>query len=72
MAISQFKAQALQLIEEVAKSKQSILILKRGQAVAEVIPFRKKEKPQLGKLSDTVLYEGDIISPLTEDWEVLR
>jgi len=67
MAISQFKTYALKIIDQVAKSKESIIITKRGKPLAQVIPFidtNKQNKP--GKLSHTLVFEKDIVSPLGE------
>jgi prevent-host-death family protein len=71
MAISEFKAQALKVLNEVAKSKEAIVITKRGKPLAQVIGFRKSEmKPAPGQLADAFVFETDIVSPLGEGlWE---
>jgi prevent-host-death family protein len=71
MAISEFKAHALKVLNEVAKSQETIVITKRGKPLAQVAPHRKSEiKPTLGKLADTFVFEKDIITPLGEGlWE---
>lgn len=69
MAITDFKAQALQVIGEVAESKESVVVTKRGKPVAEVVPFTEK-KPVPGKLSTALVFEGDIVSPLGDEiWD---
>jgi prevent-host-death family protein len=74
MAISQFKALALKIIDEVAKSKEGVIITKRGKPLAQVLPYQtpvKKNKP--GKLADILVFEKDIVSPLGEDiWEACQ
>ncbi len=71
MAISVFKANALKVIDDVSKSHESVIITKRGKAMAELVPFRSsKEKAVPGKLSSSLVYEKDIVSPLGADmWE---
>lgn len=71
MAISIFKANALKIIDIVAKNHESIIITKRGKPMAELIPFRSSgKKPLPGKLSHSLVFEKDIITPLGEDmWE---
>ena len=71
MAISKFKAQALKVLNEVAKSKEPIVITKRGLPLAQVVAFRKLEmKPSPGKLADAFVFEKDIVTPLGEGlWE---
>ncbi len=74
MGISQFKAHALKVINDVAKSQETIVILKRGKPLAQIAPYRHSEsEARAGKLADTLLFEEDIISPLGEEiWEVSR
>ncbi len=43
IAIAKFKAYALKIIDQVAKSNESLVITKRGKPLAELIPFRKSE-----------------------------
>jgi len=40
MAISKFKAHALKVLNEVAKSQETIVITKRGKPLAQVVPYR--------------------------------
>lgn len=74
MAISQFKAYALKILDQVSKTKESIVITKRGEPVAEVVPFSKEGKtPVPGKLAETLVFEKDIVSPLGEDmWDACK
>ena len=70
MAISKFKAHALQVLSQVAENKEPIIITKRGIPLVEVAPFRHVDQtPVPGKLSDTLVFEKDIVSPIGEsDW----
>lgn len=74
MAISVFKAHALQAVGRVASSQDRIVITKRGKPVAQVVPYQPSEatlKP--GKLSEALVFEKDIISPLGAGmWETTR
>jgi prevent-host-death family protein len=74
MAISEFKAHALKVLNEVARSQETIVITKRGKPIAQVVPHRKSEmKPTPGKLADAFVFEKDIISPLGEGlWEACQ
>lgn len=74
MAISTFKAHALRVIDRVAQTHESIVITKRGKPIAELIPFRSKQKEAIpGRLSETLVFEKDIVSPLGEDiWEACQ
>lgn len=69
MAISEFKTHALKVLNEVAKSQETIVITKRGKPLVQVVPHRKSEtKPIPGKLADTFVFEKDIITPLGEGY----
>jgi prevent-host-death family protein len=74
MAISAFKAHALQVIDTVANEHESITITKRGKPLVKVIPFSSAAgKPVPGKLAATLKYEKDIITPLGGAlWEAAR
>ena len=74
MAVSEFKAHALKVLNEVAQTQETIVITKRGKPFAQVVPYRKPAiKPTAGKLSDAFVFENDIITPLGEGlWEACR
>jgi len=74
MAISVFKAHALQAVGRVASSRECILITKRGKPLAQVVPCQPVSKtPISGKLAKALVFEKDIVSPLgAEMWEANR
>ena len=72
MAITDFKAHALQVLGEIAKTKEPVIVTKRGKPLAEVTAFTGKE-PLPGKLSETLVFETDIVSPLGEEiWNACK
>ena len=72
MAITDFKAHALQVLGEVAKTKEPVVVTKRGKPLAEIIPFAEKI-PSPGKLAETLVFEDDIVTPLSVDsWNACR
>jgi len=76
VAISEFKAKCLALLEQVRATKKPIRITRFGKPVAEVIPPTAVEDRAawIGSMKDTMKITGDIVSPATdeEEWEVLR
>jgi len=69
--ISKFKATCLAVLKDVNRQKKRVVITKRGKPIAEIVPvdYQKKEKP----LKETVLFIGDIVSPVVQDeWEILK
>jgi len=74
MAISEFKSHALRVLDNIAKSQESLVITKRGKPIVQIEPFHQPTSKSVpGKLADTILFEEDIVSPLGEEiWEVTR
>ena len=68
-----FKTGCLALLDEVARSGETITITKRGKPVAQLIPVRPANLryPQDG-LRGSVQVLGDIVSPVLDPdvWEV--
>ena len=72
LAITEFKAHALQILANVAETREPVVVTKRGKALAEVIPF-SASKPAPGKLSEALVFEKDIFSPLGEEmWDACK
>jgi len=71
MAVSEFKAHALKVLNEVSESREAIIITKRGKPLVQVVPHCESEmKPSPGKLADAFVFEKDIVTPLGEGlWE---
>ena len=76
IAISEFKAKCLALLEQVRKTKKPIRITRFGKPVAEVVPpSPAKEKGDwLGSMKGSFDIVGDIVSPVIDlsDIEALR
>ena len=76
IAISEFKAKCLAVLEQVRATKKPIRITRFGKPVAEVVPPTAVEdrKTWIGSMKDTMRITGDIVSPATDEdeWEVLR
>lgn len=67
----QFKAQCLQLMDQVQQSRKEIVITKHGKPVAKLVPVEESATQSVfGYLQGTVEIVGDIVSSLEEDWEV--
>jgi len=72
LAITDFKAHALQVLGQVAKTREPVVVTKRGKPLAEVIPF-SPDVPRPGKLAEALVFEKDIVSPLGEDmWDACK
>jgi prevent-host-death family protein len=75
VAISEFKAKCLALLEQVRRTRQPIRITRHGKPVAEVVPptTLHDRASLIGSMKDSKIL-GDIISPANDEdeWEVLR
>ena len=65
---AEFKAKCLQLLDEVAATGEPLIVTKFGQPVAQVVPLPPKQK-LFGAMKGSVLWTGDIISPIDVEWE---
>lgn len=76
MAISHFKATCLSVLERVRKTGHAVLVTKRGEPIAQVLPPpppEPAEASRFGCMGNALEIVGDIIQPLPEDdWEALR
>ena len=75
ISISRFKATCLARLDKVKRTGQPLLITRRGEAIAEVMPPSppRASAGWLGSLQPTGRIVGDIVEPATaaEDWEAL-
>ncbi len=76
IAISEFKAKCLSLLDEVSKTRTPLRITRRGKALAVVIPATPEgdDRSWLGSMSGSMKIVGDIVSPVIDlgDIEALK
>lgn len=66
----QFKARCLQLMDDVQKSHEEMVITKFGKPVAKLVPIEKKPQRSLfGFLGGEIVIAGDIVGPIGESWQ---
>lgn len=71
IAAGDFKAKCLKLLNDVAETRESLVITKHGKALAKLVPM-PPENELFGALAGSVLKEDDIIAPLDNHWEACR
>lgn len=73
IAISEFKAKCLSLLEEVGKTKKPLLVTKFGKPIAEVNPpsLDQASRSWVGSMKGDIKFLGDIVSPIFDerDWK---
>lgn len=67
----EFKSKCLKLLDDVAETRHPLIITKHGKPVAKLVPM-PPEAELYGALSGSVRHEGDIVSPLENEWEACR
>jgi prevent-host-death family protein len=76
IAISEFKAKCISLLDQVQKTRNPIRVTRFGKPVAEIVPASPEagHGDWIGSMKDTMKILGDIVSPANDekDWEVLR
>ena len=71
IAAGEFKAKCLHLLDQVAETRETLVITKHGRPVAQVVPV-PAAKNIIGAMRGSVLWEGDIISPIDVEWEAMK
>lgn len=71
IAAGEFKAKCLKLLDQVAEERQTLVITKHGRPVAQVVPV-PSEETLFGSMKGSVLYMGDILSPIDVEWEAMK
>lgn len=67
VSASQFKAQCLAMLDEIAATGEEIVVTKRGRAVARVSPATEPES-----LRDSVTFnvsDEELVEPLDIEWD---
>lgn len=64
----EFKARCLQLIDDVAQHRQPLIITKRGQPLAKLVPI-EPVRSLFGAIAGSVTHEEDIVSTLEVPWD---
>jgi len=69
---SEFKAKCLKIMDEVAATREPVVITKNGVAIAKLVPATGKPDTLVGALKGSITILGDIISPVDVEWEAMR
>ena len=65
----EFKAKCLKIMDEVAASGETVVITKNGIPITELVPAKRRPRPLFGAMKGSVVYMGDVVSPIGEEWE---
>jgi prevent-host-death family protein len=70
IAAGEFKARCLSLMDDVQRTRQTVVITKRGKPVAKLVPVSAVKDDFIGRLKGKIRIVGDIESPVVppETW----
>lgn len=66
---TEFKAQCLALLDQVARQRVPLVVTKHGRPVAMVVPYEEAAPPAFGILAGTVQASDDLVAPTGERWD---
>ena len=69
---AKFKAKCLELMDQVARTGEHIVITKRGVPVAQLAPVVEKPKTMRGFMAEDIEIMGDIVASLDLAWDAER
>jgi prevent-host-death family protein len=70
--VAEFKSQCLSLFEIVRSQKEKMTITRRGKPIAQIIPYQEQLDDIEAQLANSLVFEGDLISPINEEWEACK
>ena len=68
IAATEFKARCLEIMDEVERTGVEVTITKHRKPVARLVPAKREKKPFAGSMKGSILWEGDLISPIDVEW----
>lgn len=70
----QFKVKCLQIVDEVAETREPVLIVKDGKPVARLVPEAQKPTGMIDRYKGKFASHGDLTESAfgEEDWECLK
>ncbi len=69
ISAAEFKAKCLSLMEDVSRTRRSLVVTKRGKPIVRLVPLEQKEAPFVGFLQGCVLHAEALDEPTGEVWE---
>ncbi len=68
IAASEFKARCLEIMDEVERTGAEVVITKHRKPIARLVPAQPVEGGFVGSMKGSILWMGDVVSPIDEEW----
>ena len=74
ISVSEFKSKALGIFSQLEGTSESIIVTRRGQPIATVMPFKSESVvATAGTLKHLLVDCDDVLNPVaTSDWDALK
>jgi prevent-host-death family protein len=72
ISAAEFKATCLDLMDEVERTGTSVVVTKRGRAVARLAPVRTQIRSAFGLMKGRIVIRGNIVDPIDVPWDATR
>ena len=69
VSASEFKATCLELMDEVARTRDEVIVTKHGRPVVRVAPVEDTVRSPVGFLAGSIVSHGDIVGSDQSLWE---
>jgi len=69
ISAAEFKARCLTLMDEVDRTRENLIITKRGRPVARLVPVGKEKREFIGRLKGIIEIVGDLEDNPPDVWE---
>ena len=69
MAATVFRARCYRLLDEVAETGREVVITKRGNPVARLVPYRRRRGAPFSLYRDEIRIHGDTGAPIDGEWD---
>jgi prevent-host-death family protein len=72
ISAAEFKATCLDLMDEVERTGTSVVVTKRGRAVARLAPVKVQIRSAFGLMKGRIVIRGNIVDPIDVTWDATR
>ncbi len=75
VAVAEFEAHSVALLQEVAQSQEEVVIVDDGKPLARIVPavsLEELRRPALERLRGSIQINGDITEPLDDEWDSMK
>jgi prevent-host-death family protein len=71
VSASEFKIRCLALLEDVRRTRRPLLVTRHGKPVAAISPYKPANRDN-NPLKDSILFQADLVAPVTAAWDATR